>query len=116
MLKVAKEDDKYLVSLFQVSKLNTLFSELISQQLNNLVSVSGRHVIFNLHGVSFIDSEGFRTLLKASEIATAVGSSFQLCNISSEVSDLIELTNLRGSFNIVESLDLKEKIILELDD
>ncbi|MDA3821189.1 MAG: STAS domain-containing protein, partial [Bacteroidales bacterium] len=114
--KVAKEDDRYLVSLFQVNKLNTLFSELISQQLNNLVNVPGRHVIFNLEGIRFIDSAGFGVLMKASEISSAVGSSFQLCNISAEVQELIDLTELNGSLSILPKLEVKEKIIMELDD
>jgi len=116
MLKVAKEDDRYLVSLFQVNKLNTLFSELISQQLNDLVSVPDRKIIFNLEGVRFIDSSGFKTLLKACEISNAVGSSFQICNISSDVQELIDLTELNDSLNIVPTLEVKEKIVMELDD
>jgi anti-anti-sigma factor len=116
MLKVAKEEDRYLVSLFQVNKLNTLFSELISQQLNSLVSVPDRKVIFNLEGVRFIDSSGFSTLLKACEISNAAGSSFQICNISPEVQELIDLTDLNGTLNILPKLEVKEKIVMELDD
>jgi anti-anti-sigma factor len=116
MIKVAKEEDRYLVSLFQVNKLNTLFSELISQQLNTLVSFPGRHVIFNLKGVRFIDSAGFSTLLKANEISKANGSKFQICNISAEVQELIDLTGLNESLDIVPTLEVKEKIVMELDD
>ena len=104
------------MSLFQVNKLNTLFSELISQQLNDLISHPGRHVIFNLEGVRFIDSAGFSTLLKVEEISNTVGSTFQICNISAEVQELIDLTGLNGSLNVVPNLDVKEKIIMELDD
>lgn len=116
MLKVAKNEGKYLVSLFHVSKLNTLFSELISQQLNKLVGVPGRHVIFNLQGVRFIDSAGFNTLLRANEISSSVGSVFQICNISEEVQELIVLTESAGKFNIVPKLEVKEQIILEMDE
>ncbi|MCF8225695.1 MAG: STAS domain-containing protein [Bacteroidales bacterium] len=116
MLKIAKEENKFIVSLFQVNKLNTLFSELISEQLNNLVSVSGRTVIFNLEGIRFIDTKGFQTLQKAKEIAQAKGSVFQLCNIGDEVHELFELTDSKEKFDIIPPLEVREKIIMELDD
>lgn len=116
MLKVAKEEGRYLVSLFQVSKLNTLFSELISQQLNDLVGTPGRTVIFNLEGVRFIDSAGFGTLLHALEIAKARSSEFKICNVSDEVMELIELTELADKLPICECAGVKEKIVMELDD
>ncbi len=94
MLKIVKEEDRYIVSLFQVSKLNTLFSELIQEQLINLVNVPGRKVIFNLKDVRFIDSAGFRTLTKVSEIARSAGSELLFCNISREVQELIDLTEM----------------------
>ena len=116
MLKVAKEDGRYLVSLFQVNKLNTLFSELINQQLSTLVSEPGRVVIFNLEGVRFIDSAGFATLLCASEIAKAKNAEFKICNVSDEVMELIELTELQDILPICECGTVKEKIVMELDD
>jgi anti-sigma B factor antagonist len=116
MLKVAKEDGRYLVSLFQVNKLNTLFSELIKQQLSTLVSEPGRVVIFNLEGVRFIDSAGFATLLCASEIAKAKKAEFKICNVSEEVMELIELTELQNVLPICSFEPAKEKIIMELDD
>ncbi len=116
MLKIAKEDGRYLVSLFQVNKLNTLFSELIFQQLSDLVSEPGRKVIFNLQGVRFIDSSGFATLIRTTEIARAKSAEFKICNVSDEVMELIELTQLKDKLPICECLEVREKIIMELDD
>ena len=62
MLKVAREDSQYRVELFQVNKLNTLFSELVKQQLRELVDEGGISVIFNLENIRFIDSSGFAAL------------------------------------------------------
>lgn len=101
MLKVAKDADHYQVSLFQVKKLNTLISELISQQLEKLVSVKDRHVIFNLEHVSFIDTAGFNTLERAAMIAKANQCVFQLCNINDDVQELIGLTGHEGTFDII---------------
>jgi len=117
MLKVAKEkEERYMVSLFQVNKLNTLFAELISKQLNDLVSVAGRHVIFNLERIRFIDTAGFESLEKATAIARAKNSRFQLCNINEEVQELIELTGMQEKFDIIPRMEVKETIVMELDD
>jgi anti-anti-sigma factor len=116
MLKVAKEEEKFIVSLFHVNKFNTLFSELIKEQLNDLVSVPGRHVIFNLSGIRFIDSSGFSTLKLAAEISQARGSHFQLCNVGDEVKELLSETDVYNAFEILSSFEVREKLGLELDD
>ena len=87
MLKVAIENDTYLVSLFHVRKINILYSDLISNQLNKIVEVPGRQVIFNLADIHFIDSDGFRALLMANDIARKNGSSFKLCNLNKDVKE-----------------------------
>ena len=116
MLKVAKEEEKFIVSLFHVNKFNTLFSELIKEQLNDLVSAPGRHIIFNLSGIRFIDSSGFSTLKQAAEISQARGNRFQLCNVGDEVKELLSETEVYKEFEIISSYEVKEKLGLELDD
>ncbi len=116
MLKVAKEEEKFIVSLFHVNKFNTLFSELIREQLNDLVSLPGRHVIFNLAGIRFIDSSGFSTLSMAAEISQAKGSHFQLCNVDDEVKELLAAADIYNNFEILSSFEVREKFGLELDE
>jgi anti-anti-sigma factor len=115
MLKIAKEDKQYRVELFQVNKLNTLFSELVKQQLRELVDEPGVFVNFNLEGIRFIDSSGFDVLLEISERAFHSGSQFTLCNISDDVRELIVLMDLEGRFNISSCQQTREKILLVLD-
>jgi anti-anti-sigma factor len=115
MLKIAKEDKQYRVELFQVNKLNTLFSELVKQQLRELVDEPGVSVNFNLEGIRFIDSSGFDVLLEISERAIHSGSQFTLCNISDDVRELIVLLDLEGRFNISSCQQTREKILLVLD-
>lgn len=116
MLKVAKEEDKFVVSLFNVNKFNILFSALVKEQLNDLVSVPGRHIIFNLSGIRFIDSSGFSTLKLAAEISQARGSRFQLCNVGDEVKELLSETDVYNAFEILSSYEVQEKLELELEE
>lgn len=115
MLKIAKEQKQYRVELFQVNKLNTLFSELVKQQLIELVEESGTTVIFNLEGIRFIDSSGFDVLLEVSDRAREAGSYFKLCNITDDVRELIILTELQHRFDFVSCAITREKILMALD-
>jgi len=115
MLKIAKVENQYRVELFQVNRLNTLFSELVKQQLMELVEEPGVSVLFNLEGIRFIDSSGFDILLEVSERARELGSRFSLCNITDDVSELITLTELEDSFDCKTCENTREKILMVLD-
>ncbi|MEA3461073.1 MAG: STAS domain-containing protein [Bacteroidota bacterium] len=115
MLKIAKEEKQYRVELFQVNRLNTLFSELVKQQLMELVEEPGVSVVFNLEGIRFIDSSGFDILLEVSDRARELGSRFSLCNITDDVRELIILTELEGRFDCMTCENTREKILVVLD-
>ncbi len=115
MLKITREDNQYRVELFQVNRLNTLFSDLVKQQLFELVQESGACVVFNLEDIRFIDSSGFDALLEVSEHAREHGSKFSLCNISDEVRELLILMELEGRFDCLTCAYTREKILAVLD-
>lgn len=115
MLKVAKEENAYRVQLFQVNRLNTLFSDLVREQLSELIRTRGTEVVFNLEGIRFIDSSGFDVLLEISKRARDSGSSFKLCNVGDDVRELISLLDLEGCFDYVSQHDSAEKILQVLD-
>jgi len=115
MLKIAKEENQYRVELFQVNRLNTLFSDLVKQQLIELVEEPGVSVIFNLEDIRFIDSSGFDVLLEVSERARKHGSQFSLCNISDDVRELLILLELEGRFDCLTCANTREKILVVLD-
>jgi anti-anti-sigma factor len=103
------------VELFQVNRLNTLFSELVRQQLQELIREPGSEVIFNLEGIRFIDSSGFDVLQEIAAQAREAGSAFKLCNVSDEVKELILLLELETKFHIVACDKVAEKILVVLD-
>jgi anti-sigma B factor antagonist len=115
MLKIAKEENCCRVELFQVNKLNTLFSELVKQQLIELVEECGTSVVFNLEGIHFIDSSGFDVLLEVSDRARELGSQLKLCNITDDVRELIILMELEDRFDCLTCAYTREKILAVLD-
>jgi len=115
MLKIAKEGSQSRVELFQVNKLNTLFSDLVKEQLKELIGEPGADVIFNLEGIRFIDTSGFEMLMEITNRARAVGSQFKLCNVSDDVKELMILMELEDFFCFVSLENAREKILLVLD-
>jgi anti-anti-sigma factor len=115
MLKIAKEGSQYRVELFQVNRLNTLFSELVREQLHELVREPGAEVVFNLEGIRFIDSAGFNVLTEVADRAREHGSQFKLCNVPDDVKELIILLELEGRFTFCACENTREKILLVLD-
>lgn len=103
------------MELFQVNKLNTLFSDLVRDQLMELVQEPGAEILFNLEGISFIDSSGFGVLTDISELARNSGSQFRLCNITDDVRELVNLLELEGKLDFSTLKSTGEKILLELD-
>ena len=115
MLKIAKEDSYYRVELFQVNRLNTLFSNLVKEQLMELVEKPGTTVIFNLKDIRFIDTNGFSILLEVAVRAREAGSRFKLCNVNDEVRELLVLMELENSFEFANCEYSREKILQVLD-
>lgn len=115
MLKIAREGNQCRVELFQVNRLNTLFSSLVREQLRELVEEPGITVVFNLEGICFIDTAGFEVLQEITELARRNGSHFKLCNITDEVRELIILLELEGHFTFCSMENTEEKILLVLD-
>lgn len=115
MLKISREGKNCRVKLFQVNKLNTLFSELVKRQLTELIEEPGVTLVFDLEDIRFIDSSGFDVLLEVLDRAREVGSQFKLCNITDDVRELIILMELEGRFTMVTCENRREKILLALD-
>ena len=115
MLKIEKSENTCKVELFQVNKLNTLFSDLVRDQLKELVQEPGVEILFNLEGIRFIDSSGFGVLTDISKLARNSGSQFRLCNITDEVSELVNLLGLEGKLDFGTLKSNGERILMELD-
>ncbi len=115
MLKISREGKHCRVELFQVNRLNTLLSELVKQQLQDLVEEPGASLIFSLEGIRFIDTAGFEVLQEITAHAARFGSRFKLCNVSDDVRELIILLELEGRLTFCSCSNVDEKVLLELN-
>ena len=115
MIKVRKVEEGIYVSLFQLNKINTLFSGLLLEQLKELVEVSGDKIFFDLSEIKFIDSSGFEMLKRVNDISVLNSSEFILCNISQEVEELFNLMTLNGTFKTCKKELATEPLMLEVE-
>ena len=116
MLKIRKEKEhQYIVSVFQVTRINRLFTELMERELRDILSNEGTEVFFNLEDITFIDSEGFKVLSEANDYATSCHSNLFLCNIGEELDELFKLLAMKDKFSICEKEIEKEKILVEVE-
>ena len=115
MLKISREGNNYRVELFQVNRLNTLFSGLVKQQLQELVEEPGSSVVFDLEGIRFIDTAGFKVLQDITAWASQHESQFKLCNVTDDVRELIILLELEDNLAFCTCVSVEEKILLVLD-
>ena len=100
MLHIKQKKKTFYVSLRKISRINTLIADSIRDELTEIVSVPGRTVIFSMHGVNFIDSNGFEAILEIVKQSRESGSVFKISDVSEEVYELIKLMKLNVVFEI----------------
>jgi len=77
-----------------------LIADAIRDELTEIVSVSGRTIIFSMDGIRFIDSNGFEAILTIVKRSRESDSTFKICDVSEEVYELIKLMKLNVVFEI----------------
>ena len=81
-----------------------------STQLRDLVkrltAEGARSFVFNLAGVSYMDSSGLGLLLSIYATVRAQGGDVKLANIGDRVKDLLKMTKLTEVFQIFEGENL----------
>jgi len=115
MIKVRKVGEEIFISLFQINKINTLFSDILMEQLKALVEVPGNNIFFDLSQIKFIDSSGFEMLKKIHAISESSASKFVLCNLSFEVKELFNLMGLNGRLETCSKVLATESLSLEVE-
>jgi len=59
------------------------------------------NLIFDLQGISFIDSSGFGVFLSAMKAANNNYGQFKICNVDEEVMELFKLLQLHHVFELL---------------
>ncbi|NQU81491.1 MAG: STAS domain-containing protein [Bacteroidetes bacterium] len=111
MLKIERENNRFIVSFFEINRLNTTISRIIEKQLIQLLNENEAELLLDLKGIKFIDTSGFNTLHKLHEVANKYNSRLFLTNVSLEVKELFRLLEVENTFTIIEFPDKIPELI-----
>ena len=105
MLETKRFDDILVVSLKDSPRLNALIAEPVKAHLLDLFNKPNTKLIFDLQGITFIDSSGFGVFLSALKPANNHYGQFKICNANADVMELFKLLQLHHVFEIYDELD-----------
>jgi len=105
MLETRNIDDVIVVTLKDTNRLNALITEPVKESLLEFFNKPNVHLVFDLQGISFIDSSGFGVFLSALKAANNNYGQFKICNVNNEVMELFKLLQLHHVFEIYDKLE-----------
>jgi anti-sigma B factor antagonist len=105
MLEIKNMSDILVVSLKDSQRLNALIAELVKEKLLEFFNKPNTKLIFDLKGISFIDSSGFGVFLSTMKAANNNYGQFKICNVNADVMELFKLLQLHHVFEIYDELD-----------
>lgn len=105
MLETKNIKDILVVSLKETPRLNSLIVEAVKDKLLELFNKPNTRVVFDLKGITYIDSSGFGVFLSAIKAANNNYGQFKICNVHPEVMELFKLLQLHHVFEIYDELE-----------
>ena len=103
MLKIISIGDVTDVQFENIQKINVLVSDSIKDELKKLFERPNVKVMFNMEGISFLDSTGFAAFLSALRLAQKNQGRFVFYNVSDMVLELFQILHLHTVFKILNS-------------
>jgi anti-sigma B factor antagonist len=88
------------MELTLTGRLDTVTSSKLQPALTEAIQ-SYETVLLDFTGVDYVSSAGLRVLLKGQKIAQGAGKSMKLKNVSSEVTEVFDMTGFSGILTIV---------------
>ena len=105
MLETKNINDIIIVRLKDTNRLNALITEPVKERLLEFFNKPNVNLVFDLQGITFIDSSGFGVFLSAMKAANNNFGQFKICNVNEEVMELFKLLQLHHVFEVYDSLD-----------
>lgn len=94
------QEQSVIASLEGTRRINSMISEMVKKEIIDFIEKSGKQVVLDLNGVSFIDSQGFSALKAIAELARANEQLFSLADLTDDVIELVDLVGMKDSFSI----------------
>ena len=104
MLKHESKNGIEILTFDNINKLNILIAQTLKEEVAQYLSKPNTKLILNLKGIEYVDSSGFGALLSILRNAKNNDSQFKICNISSDVMELVKLLQLHNVFDICDDV------------
>ena len=105
MLETRNINDILVVKFKDTIRLNALITEPVKESLLEFFNKPNVNLIFDLQGITFIDSSGFGVFLSVMKSANNNYGDLRFCNIADEVMELFKLLQLHNIFKIHPTVD-----------
>ncbi|MFA8433283.1 MAG: STAS domain-containing protein [Marinifilaceae bacterium] len=103
-IETTQENSVTIFRLTEGNRFNAIHSGMIKEKLNEVLTTPSSRLIIDFEEINFIDSSGFGALLSALKTSKENQSSLKLCNINTDVMELIELMQLDTIFDIQQDV------------
>lgn len=105
MLETTNINDILVVRLKDSQRLNSMITEPVKEALLTYFNKPNTSLVFDLEGITFIDSSGFGVFLSAMKAANNNYGQFKICKVNADVMELFKLLQLHHVFEIYDELD-----------
>ncbi|MCK4745721.1 MAG: STAS domain-containing protein [Bacteroidales bacterium] len=105
MLETRNINDVIVVNLKGTNRLNALITEPVKESLLEFFNKPNVNLVFDLQGITFIDSSGFGVFLTAMKAANNNYGQFKICNVNGDVMELFKLLQLHHVFEVYDELE-----------
>ena len=89
--KLTEQKGCIIAEFIDLKRFTLAVTEEVKSELKPILSQEGNKMIFDFKNIEFIDSSGIGCIISLVKTAKSNHSEIKLCNISSEVMDVLEL-------------------------
>ena len=102
MLRKEYIKSNIVYTLRKVKRIDILIADIIKETIEKDIFKTGRNqktnLILDLKGIKFIDSYGFRILIRLIRVSDIYNKPLYFANVSKEVNELVDLLKLENIF------------------
>jgi len=105
MLNIDKQNGVVVASFANTDRFDIRLAPSVKETLSQIISEPDTRLVLDLKDIQFVDSTGFGVLLTVLRLSLEKNSFFKICNVSSDVMELVNLMKLDEKLNICLDLD-----------
>ncbi|ABZ93015.1 anti-sigma factor antagonist [Leptospira biflexa] len=94
-----------IVVLKLFGNLDMLNAGILKERIKESASQSEHRFIFDLEGVSFIDSSGFGLIMSLNDKLTELGGGLRIVNVSKTIRQIFRISKISSVIQIFESTE-----------